>query len=239
VRARPSLLLGGTVSRDWRTPLSQEKSRAYSAILERLETSYAMFSVNLDEALGMRRRGRTSNAFQILIVSPALCERLARPLLALLQTMLRHAHHFGIVPNLAPLNPHNFQSSKSQRTARFNSLFGKILFTRRSQFLAKIEALADLTEDLATSFQSAAEELAADNSSSPDQDWDLLDAAHYDLNTCLRETVVLLKSFLHALPERQLPQFHDLFREQLAFSLPSPVPSHRLAHRRMTLLKGQ
>jgi len=34
--------------------------------------------------------------------------------------------------------------------------------------------------------------------------WAALDAGHFDLNTCLRETVVLFKSFLVVLPEEQL-----------------------------------
>jgi hypothetical protein len=154
--------------------------------------------------------------------------------------MLRHARHFGVTPNLAPLDPQNFQSAKSQRVARYNSLFGRVLLTRRSQFVAKIEALADLTDELSTGFQTAAESLTADDSVHPDRDWEFLDAAHYDLNTCLRETVVILKCFFHALPDRQLSQFQDFFREQLASS--SPLVSVRdpsLAHRRMAFIKGQ
>lgn len=240
MRARPSYLRAGSVSKDWRTPLSSEKTEAYLHVLERLETSYAMFSVNLDEALGMRRTGRLQKSSQVLAVAPALCERLSRPLLASLRAMLRHARHFGVTPNLAPLDPQNFQSAKSQRVARYNSLFGRVLLTRRSQFVAKIEALADLTDELSTGFQTAAESLTADDSVHPDRDWEFLDAAHYDLNTCLRETVVILKCFFHALPDRQLSQFQDFFREQLASS--SPLVSVRdpsLAHRRMAFIKGQ
>jgi hypothetical protein len=233
-------LRAGSVSKDWRTPLSSEKNGAYLHVLERLETSYAMFSVNLDEALGMRRTGRLQKSFQVLSVAPALCERLSRPLLASLRAMLRHARHFGVTPNLAPLDPQNFHSAKSQRAARYNSLLGKILLTRRSQFVTKIEALADLTEELASGFQTNAESLTANDSLQPDRDWEFLDAAHYDLNTCLRETVVILKCFLHALSNRQLSQFQDFFREQLASSSSFvSVRDRSLAHRRMTLIKGQ
>jgi hypothetical protein len=199
-----------------------------------------MFSVNLDEALGMHRSGRLQKSFQVLVVAPALCERLSRPLLACLRAMVLHARHFGVTPNIAPLDPQNFQSARSQRVARNNSLFGRILLTRKSQFVTKIEALAELSEDLSTAFQNAAEELTADDSFQPDRDWEILDAAHYDLNTCLRETVVLLKCFLHALPDRQLSQFQDSFRELLSSSHASdPIRDRRLAHRRMTLIKGQ
>ena len=209
-------------------------------MLERLETAYAMFSVNLDEALGMRRSGRLHKSFQLLVVSPALCERLSRPLIAALRAMHRHARHFGVTPHLAPLDPQNFQGAYSQRVARYNSLFGKVLLTRKSQFVTKIETLAELTEELSTGFQVAAEELTATDPQQPDHNWEVLDAAHYDLNTCLRETVVLLKCFLLALPEPQLSQFQDFFLQQLTSTRTSPrIVEPSLAHRRMALIKGQ
>jgi hypothetical protein len=93
---------------------------------------------------------------------------------------------------------------------------------------------------LAVGFQNAAEELSQNDSLRPDFDWEFLDATHYDLNTCLRETVVILKSFLHALPERQLSHFQDIFRQQFAASPSSvPIPARALAHRRMAFIKGQ
>jgi hypothetical protein len=240
LRARPTSLRAGSVSEDWQTPLSAEKSRAYHHILDRLEIAYVMFSVNLDEALGMRRSARLEKSFQLLMVTPELCERLSRPLIAALRSMHRHARHFGVIPHLAPLDPQNFRGPRSQRVARYNSLFGKVLLTRRSQFVAKIETLAELTDELSSTFQSTAEELLNENSLQLDHNWDVLDAAHFDLNTCLRETVVLLKCFLLALPDRQISQFQDLFRHQLASSRPSvPISEPALAHRRMALIKGQ
>ncbi|MGB8325255.1 MAG: hypothetical protein WCE52_20020 [Candidatus Acidiferrum sp.] len=240
MRTRPAPVRSGSVSHDWRTPLSPAKSRIYLDLVQRLETSYSMFSINLDEAVGMHRGGRLQNAFHILIIAPALCDRLARPLVAALRAMLSHSRHFGVTPHLAPLDPDNFQSPRCQRAARYNALLGRVLFTRKSQFLGKIEALAELSEELAVGFQNAAEELSQDNSSRPDFDWDFLDATHYDLNTCLRETVVILKSFLHALPEGQLSHFQDIFRQQFAASPSSaPIPARPLAHRLMALIKGQ
>ena len=104
MRTRPSSLRNGSVSQDWRTPLSSDKSHAYLHILHRLETSYAMFSVNLDEALGLRRYGRVDKAQQVLTVSSALCQRLTAPLNSLLRSMLFHARHASMAPNLASLD---------------------------------------------------------------------------------------------------------------------------------------
>jgi len=228
-----------SVSHDWRMPLEGEKSYAYLSYSHRLETAYAMFSVNLNEAFGMRR-GRNSKAFEVLAVAPALCQRLAHPLYSLLQTMLDHAKHFGTIPNLAPLEAQNFQNSRSQRVALFNDLFSRILLTRKSQFVHKISALADLVDELDSSFESTAEELATGDSLHPDRDWEMLDSVHYDLNTCLREAIVLLKSFLHALPEAQLASFQSALQDQAASSCCPPAGRTRhLAHRRMAFLKGQ
>jgi hypothetical protein len=229
----------GSVSQDWRSPLSTQKSRTYLDTLRGLETSYAMFSINLDEALGLRRQGRSGKAHQALTVTPALCKRLADPLLTLLSAMLAHAKHFRIVPNLSPLDPENFHQAKSRRAASFNEICSRIFLSQRSQFLHKISTLMELIENLSESFCSAAEELN-DPSLEPESGWELLDASHYDLNTCLRESIVLLKCFLLALPDEQLLDFDAaLGGAPLPSSSPLLVRKRHLAHRRMTLLKGQ
>jgi hypothetical protein len=235
VSSQPALAGGGSVSHDWRKPLAAEKARLYLHSLRTLETAYGMFSVNLDEAFGMRRYGLTSKALQLLRVAPALCNRLASPLRSLLIAMLEHAKHFGTAPNILPLDPDNFQHSRSQRAARLSDLFGKILLTRKSQFLHKMSSLSDLVNDLDSSFGNAMDQLPDELSIHLDCDWDLLDSVHYDLNTCLRETEVLLKCFLHALPESQLADFET----SLHRSIPAPARVRHLAHRRMALLKGQ
>jgi hypothetical protein len=153
--------------------------------------------------------------------------------------MLEHAKHFGITPNLAPLDAKNFQHSRSQRVALFDDLLSRILLTRKSQFAHKISALADLVGELGSSFEAAAEELATGESVRPDGDWELLDSIHYDLNTCLREAVVLLKSFLHALPDLQLPDFQTAVNEASASSASLAARARHLAHRRIAFLKGQ
>ena len=233
LRPRPaqvSITSVSSVSQDWRKPLGSEKTRLYLHSVHILETAYAMFSVNLDEALGMRRYGRTPKAYQVLSVAPALCQRLASPLHSLLCAMLDHAKHFGTAPNLRPLDPQNFQHSRSQRAARFSELFSRILLTRKSQFLHKMSALSDLVYELDSSFANTIDQLCEQQSLHPERDFELLGAVHYDLNTCLRETVVLYKSFLHALPEAQLSHFEsNLHERSFISSSPSPVASRHLA----------
>lgn len=230
----------GSVSRDWRSLLSAEKSRTYLDALRDLETSYAMFSVNLDEAIGLRRNGHIAKAHQAVSVSPALCKRLADLLVTLLRAMLAHAKHFRVTPNLSPLDPENFQRAKSRRAASFNGICSRIFLTQRSQFLHKISTLLELVENLNECFSRAAEALNDPDSVQPEREWDMLDASHYDLNTCLRESIVLLKCFLIALPEEQLVEFNSALHGAPApSSSPLLAPKRHLAHRRMTLLKGQ
>lgn len=226
-----------SVSQDWRKSLSSEKSDLFTRHLQNLEISYTMFSVSLDEALGLQRLGRLNHAQEVLNLTPELCHRLSLPLTSLLGAMLVHAKHFGIAPLMAPLNPDNFQSPRSQRVARFNELLSKVLFTKKSQFLSKISTLEDLVEDLGKSFVATASELIEEESVLPERDWELLDATHYDLNTCLRETAVLYKSFLHSLPEEQVAEFQNTMRSRSEAE--EQAGSRHLAHRRIAFLKGQ
>jgi hypothetical protein len=239
VPSRPVSLQHDSVSQDWRVPLRGDKSQVYFLSVQRLEIAYAMFSVNLDEALGLRRLGRNAKAHQLLSVAPDLCQRLSHPLVSLLRSMMEHAKHFGITPNVAPLDVQNFQHSRSQRVAFYNDVFSRVLLTRKSQFSYKISALADLVDELDSSFVAAASELSVGDSTSPHNQWELLDAVHYDLNTCLRETVVLFKSFLHALPDQQLYSFQSALQHLQANSPSLATRSRHLAHRRMAFLKGQ
>ena len=238
--SRPSSMHNASVSQDWRMPLKGDKSQLYLNYIQQLETSYSIFSINLDEAFGMRRTGRTAKSNLVLSVSPALCQRLAQPLIILLRAMLDHAKHFGIAPNLEPLDAQNFQSPRGQRVALFNDLVSRVLLTRKLQFTHKISALADLVDELDSSFESTAQDLAGGDSFQPDIDWELLDAVHYDLNTCLRESAVLLKSFLHALPDPQLVSFQSALRDGSGYaSSPAVSRPRHLAHRRIAFLKGQ
>jgi hypothetical protein len=153
--------------------------------------------------------------------------------------MLEHAKHFGIAPTLVPLDAQNFQHSRSQRVVLFDDLLSRILLTRESQFAHKISALADLVGELNSSFASTADDLASGASLRPDHDWELLDSVHYDLNTCFRESVVLFKSFLHALADAQLAVFQSALNVSNSSSSPLAARARHLAHRRMAFLKGQ
>jgi hypothetical protein len=62
----------------------------------------------------------------------------------------------------------------------------------RLQFLHKVGTIEEMVEDAGKDFRVAADELATGLSMDPGRRWDEIDADHHDLNTCLRETIVLL-----------------------------------------------
>jgi hypothetical protein len=168
-----------------------------------------MLSVSLDEAIELHNGGLLPKSCQVVCIMPTLCGRLVSSLFAVLHTMGEHAKHYGTVPNAAPLDAANFRGSREQRSAKLNSLVSRVLLTQRSQFLHKIRALEEMVEQLQQVFRSAAEELAEGISTDSGLHWQTLDSTHFDLNTCLRETIVILKSFFVVLPDDEIQAFEE------------------------------
>jgi hypothetical protein len=232
---------GMTVKDDWRAWLPEEKDQVFRSYVRQLEISYNMLSVSLDEALALRQGGRLGKASQAVWVTPDLCNRFAHPLVALLWSLGEHAKHHGTVPNAAPLDPANFQGARGQRAALLSSLLCRVLLSERSQFLYKISTLGEMVDDLNEDFCGAAVDIASGNTAEYDAEWQVVDAAHYDLNTCLREAIILLKSFLLALPGNELELFQATVRSQMGVSKPKKLTlSQRwLRHRRMAPIGGE
>ena len=200
----------GTVQDDWRARLPEEKLKVFTAYVRRLDCAYGMLSVSLNEALALRREGRLMMCCQAVNVTPSLCARLTEPLVSLIRVLSDHAKHYGTVPNAAPLDPQNFQTAKGQRSARMSGLLSRVLLSQRTQFLHKLGTLQEMVENLGKEYCASAEELGTGLSVDPFLLWNTIDAAHYDLNTCLRETIVLLKSFLRALARRSAGKLPEI-----------------------------
>lgn len=184
-----------------------------------------MFSVTLNEAIHLHQAGFLIKSLQALSVCPSLCTRLTKPLTALLGAFNEHASHFGTTPNVAPLDPSNFESSRGQGCARISALLSRVLLTQRSTFLHKIGDLHELVEDLERDFCRCAEALVSRDTDNSGRLWQATSLDHFDLNTCLRESFVLLKSFLRAIPEEQLSVFEGSVASLT--SLPSPKSAGR------------
>ena len=234
-RVRSLSARGVSVQEDWHAWLTEAKEVVFHTYSRQLESNYAMFSISLNEAIGLRREGRFGKAIQAIGLSPCLCRLLTLPLGGILRALSEHAKHYGTMPNVASLDPANFRGAKSQRAARIHMLLNRVLLSHRHQFLHKISTLHEIVDDLERHYCLVASDLADCVSANPLAAWDTLDSDHNDLNTCLREGLVLLKSFLVAVPEDQLPAFRLTVTEQSEPSgakLPvrqTPVRDRRMA----------
>lgn len=225
---------------DWQTELADSHSEVYNFYVPKLEAAYTMLSVALDEAIGLHYGCRDQKANQAVCVSSDLCPLLTVPLEDLLRSMLIHVRHSSVVPNTAPLNSENFRGARGQRIARKNALFSRVLLTQRSQFLHKMTVLQELVDDLGRDFSAAADELSNGDPFEPQRNWECLDATHFDLNTCFRESIILFKSFLLALPKGQIEDFHHTVQLQTASHKEARDSMQRsLRHRRITVIAGQ
>ncbi len=237
---RLSSTRGKSVKDDWRAWLPEAKAQVFDKQVHQLESSYVMLSVPLDEAITLRQLGHSGKSLQALGITSGLCKLLTQTLAGLLRAVSEHARHYGTVPNAAPLDPANFQGQKGQRSARMSSLLNLVLLSHRLQFLHKVSTLEEMVEDLGQDFRHAANDLAGGTYLNPKKMWAELDADHYDLNTCLREAIVVFKSFLIALPESQLGVFQNTLRRQ---SQPQEAGVHSrqhvIRHRRMPAIAGE
>ena len=234
--SRPPLSRGRSVRQDWCASLPDEKAKVFQDHERRLESLYNMFSVSLNEAIELKLEGLMTQALSAIAMSSELCGLLTRQLSGTLRGLRDHAKHYGTVPNAAPLDPENYQGARGQRSARMSGLLDRVLFSHRLQFLHKVSTLEEMVEDLERDFRTVANDLAEGLYADPERGWYGMDAGHYDLNTCLRETVVLLKSFLVVLPVGQLGDFEKSVCDQSQFSPAALAVPH---HGRMGAFAGQ
>jgi hypothetical protein len=237
---RPLSARGKSVKDDWRAWLPEAKALVFNQQVHELESSYVMLSVSLDEAIELEQMGQPGKSQQAVAITSGLCRLLTQALGGLLRALSEHAKHYGTVPNAVPLDPANFQGQRGQRSARMSNLLNHVLLSHRLQFLHKVSTLQEMVEDLGKDFRHAADDLAEGSSVNAPKMWAEVDSDHYDLNTCLREAIVVFKSFLIVLPESQLGAFQNTVREQSQLQEASAPPLPRaISHRRMTAIAGK
>jgi hypothetical protein len=237
---RPLSTRGKSVKDDWRAWLPEAKALVFNQQVHELESSYVMLSVSLDEAIELEQMGQPGKSQQAVGITSGLCKLLTQTLGGLLRALSEHAKHYGTVPNAVPLEPANFQGQRVQRSARMSGLLNRVLLSQRLQFLYKVSTLEEMVEDLGNDYRHAADDLAEGTSLNPPKMWAEVDSDHYDLNTCLREAIVVFKSFLIALPESQLGAFQNTVREQSQAQDVGVHSSHHvIRHRRMTAIAGE
>jgi len=206
-----------TVHEDWSAWIPNEMDELFDATRSDLEASNYILSISLDEALSLCRRGEFETAKQRAIVIAGLFDRLADRVRHVIQTIKDHGSHFGIVPNVQPLSASNFRGAAAQRVSVMDSLLAKVLFRERTRFFHKLSALAEIIEDVQNEVRAILAEISEGAYEFPDRAWQLLEVLGYDLNTCMGETTIILKSFFCALPPEEL----EIFRAKLVNFIPS------------------
>jgi hypothetical protein len=183
----------------------------FDATRNELESSNVILSITLDEALSLCKGGQFDSAKESAIVFAGLFDRLAVRVGHVIRTVKDHGSHFGTLPNVKPLSASNFRGVTGQRISIMDSLLAKVLFQERTRFFHKLYSLGEIIEDLQEEARAIVAEISEGVSQFPDRAWQQLEVLGYDLNTCMGETTVILKSFFCALPPEEL----ETFREKL------------------------
>jgi hypothetical protein len=206
-----------TVREDWTAWLPEEKDILFDATLEELEVRYVILSVTLNEAFSLCKQRKLGPAREESVMFADLFDRLTGCVHGVLGALGEHGRRFGTLPNVLPLCADFFRSEHAQRVARANNLAYVIVLRTRGRFFRKLAAIKRTLDALRNEARDIAGVIVDGSGVALPNQWKRLEVLHYDLNTCLRETTVVLKSFLCVLPSDQLPPF----RQRLLSRLPS------------------
>ena len=196
-----------SVQEDWVAWLPEEKDRLFDATLNELEISYGILSVTLDDAFNLCQQGKLAPAREQARMFAELFDRLAARLRGILRSLYEHSRQFGTFPNTAPLRPRFFRSERAQQVARSNNVLALVRFRARTRFFRKLGALEEIVAGLQREARETARDIAEGIAVSWRKQWTRLEVLDYDLNTSLRETTIVLKSFFCVLPIEELPVF--------------------------------
>jgi hypothetical protein len=179
----------------------------FDATRAEMESSNFILSISLDEALSLCKRGEFECARDRATVIAGLFDRLAARVCHVIQAIKDHGSHFGTVPNVKPLYSSNFRGATAQRIALMDNVLAKVLFRERTRFFHKLHSLGEIIESLQGEARIILEEIPEGLSQGSFHAWQSLEVLGYDLNTCMGETTILLKSFFCALPAEELEAF--------------------------------
>lgn len=193
------------VADDWIRALPREKSEIFESIVHHWECAFAMTSVALDDSLTMRARGELVCAGRQVELSAVLLDRLSGALISFCDSLAARARFIQQAPAVEPLNAEFFRGNTALTAARWNTLLHHVVFGERPRFISKLKILSNIIGQIDQEFHDTVNKIS--RGSGPVACWGLLESLHYDFNTCLRETEIVLKSFLRALPADQLAAF--------------------------------
>jgi hypothetical protein len=207
LRSSPGSPPERSVREEWLTGLPEDKQRAFQRVVTQIEAGYAMFSIAVNESFTLRRSGVLVRAREQVGTTASVMHRFSDQLSHLIQTMVEQARQSSHWPRVAPLNPSFFRWPIVRRLASWEGALDMVVPTGRLRFRRKLSVLLRSVNHLAEEFHHAAREISEGSSVHPESHWEALDALHYDLNTCLRETIVVFKAFLMGMSPEELDAF--------------------------------
>ena len=201
---------GMSVEVDWFGGLPVTQLQAFRTYASEFEALYLMLSVSLNEAIGLRDSGALAKSFKALSLTSSLCVRFTEALEDILRSLVQYSEEHETAPSVAALNPADFLGGRSHRAALKDAIWHRTLFSQGAQFLSKIRTLRSMVIYIGSDFCQAADSLAStDLVAESSKLWAVMDSGHFDLNTCLRESMVMLKCFLRVLPDEQVRDFQN------------------------------
>jgi hypothetical protein len=220
MRAKRAGQRSRTVREDWFAWIPNEMDQLFDATRHDLESSNFILSISLDEALSLCKGGEFDSAKERVVVITGLFDRLAVRIDHVIRTIKDHGSHFGTLPNVKPLSPSNFRGATAQRVSLMDNVLAKVLFRERTRFFHKLLSLGEIVDDAQKEARAILAVISNGSSELPDQAFQHLEVLGYDLNTCMGETTIILKSFFCALPPEEL----ETFRAKLVNLAPSRLP---------------
>jgi hypothetical protein len=217
LRAKRASRRTRTVREDWFAWLPDEMDELFGATRTELESTNGILSVVLDEGLALCDQEQFTIAKERVTAFSDIFDRLAVHLRIVIRTIEEHGSHFGTLPNVAPLTSQNFRGTTAQRISFMDNLLAKVVFRERTRFFHKLNALKEIIEELQKETRVIVDDVAGGVPVFPNRAWRELEVLGYDLNTCMGETTVLLKSFFCALPAEEL----EAFKLKLVMQVPA------------------
>ena len=195
-----------SVLQDWLGALPSQQMDTFKTVTHRWNSMYVMGSVALQGALELCPDGDARCAAQQAGIAAELLNRLAHELIQAIAIMEGEARHLAIIPAVEPLEPADFRSSSVHWPISLSKLLHQVTFSERNQFFHKLRTLERTVEVLTAEFLDNIDSFSEHPTFPPGELWAALERLHDDLNTCLRECEVVLKSFLRAVPPEIAPE---------------------------------
>jgi hypothetical protein len=206
--SNPFPRIGASVQVDWLGALTEPQLNIFRSFEKEAESLYSMFSISLDEAISERNKGCKKQYIRLVELSSALCGPFAECLDSLLCCMAAQSKACGATPSFAPLCTEYFCGTPAKRAALRCRLLYRLPGLRQRKFLRKIDVLREIAASSNVEFHRAAFSLVLGSVTlTPACSWSKVIACHYDLNTCLSESLVMLKCFLRILSADQVGFF--------------------------------